>query len=180
MPPISPRGKSGSGAQGTAAAQIATPGEFPGSARSITAPYTDSARGHDFEPERSAESSSSADAHEAPGEEAPDSDTDLGAILGAIDDEVQEIAAGARAGIMAEFAGRVAYARKHLPRHQVAAAVAAFKQARKAALALVKRNAAQERAGRKKAATMARRRPRVAKGGRKPRNHAPRGGTRPT
>jgi hypothetical protein len=173
---ISPRGKSGNGAQGTAAAQIAAPGEFLGSARSITTPSADFARGHDFEPERplSAESGDIADATQAHAEEAPDADTDLGAVLSAIDDEVQGSAAGARAGIMADFAARVAHARKHLPRHQIAAAVAAFKEARKAALALVKRNAAQERAGRKKAATMARRRPRAAKGGRKPWNHAPR------
>jgi hypothetical protein len=174
MPPISPRGKSGSGAQGTAAARITAPGEFSGSARSITTPFAGPARGHDIEPERSlsADSGDIADAAQAQGEEAPDSDTDLGAILGAIDDEVQGSATGARAGIIAEFAARVAHARKYLPRHQVAAAVATLKQARKAALALVKRNAAQERAGRKKAATMARRRPRVAKGGRKPRSHA--------
>jgi hypothetical protein len=167
MPPISPRGKSGNGAQGTAAAQITALGEFSGSARAITTPFTGSAREPDFGPERplSAESGDIADAVQAQGEEAPDSETDLGAVLAAIDDDVQESAAGARAGIMAEFAGRIAHARKHLPRHQIAAAVAAFKEARKAALALVKRNAAEQRAGRKKAATMARRRPRVAKGG---------------
>jgi hypothetical protein len=167
MPPISPRGKSGDGAQGTAAAQITAPGEFSGAARSITTPFSGFARGHDFEPERptSAESSDIADTAQTQGSDTPDSDTDLGAVLAAIDDDVQDSAAGARAGIMAEFAGRIAYARKHLPRHQIAAAVAAFKEARKAALALVKRNAAEQRAGRKKAATMARRRPRVAKGG---------------
>lgn len=130
-------------------------------------------RGRDFEPERQlpADSGSSAEAQEAAGEEAPDLDTDLGAILGAIDDEVEGIATAARGGVMAEFAGRIAYARKHLPRSQIAAAVAALKAARKAALALVKRNAAQERAGRKKAASAGRgRRPRAA-GGRRTRNY---------
>jgi hypothetical protein len=174
MPPISPRGKSGSGAQGTAAAQITAPGEFSGAARSITTPFTGSARGHDFDSERPSESGDIADTAQTQGGEAPASDTELGAVLAAIDDDVQNSAAGARAGIMAEFAGRIAYARKHLPRHQIAAAVAAFKEARKAALALVKRNAAEQRAGRKKAATMARRRSRVAKGGPKPSSHAPR------
>jgi hypothetical protein len=172
MPPISPRGSSGDSAQGAAAAQITAPGGFSGSARSITTPNSDSARGRDFEPERQlpADSGSSAEAQEAAGEEAPDSDTDLGAILGAIDDEVEGIAAAARAGIMADFGGRIASARKHLPRSQIAAAVAALKEARKAALALVKRHAAQERAGRKKAASAGRgRRPRAA--GRRTRNY---------
>jgi hypothetical protein len=176
MLPISPRGKSGNGAQGTAGAQITAPGEFSGSARSITTPFTAPACGHDFENERplSAASGDIADTAQTQGKETPDSDADLGAVLAAIDDDVQDSAAGARAGIMAEFAGRIAYARKHLPRHQIAAAVAAFKEARKAALALVKRNAAEQRAGRKQAATMARRRPRVTEGGRKLWNHAPR------
>ena len=173
MPPISQRRSSGESARGAAAARITALGEFSGSARSITTPSSDSTHGRDFEAERllPANSGSSAEAHEAAGEEAPDSDSELGAILGAIDDEVEGIAAAARTGIMAEFAGRIASARKHLPRSQIAAAVAALKAARKAALALVKRHAAQERAGRKKAATAGRgRRPRAA-GARRTRNY---------
>jgi hypothetical protein len=105
--------------------------------------------------------------------EPAESNTDLHSVLAAIADDVQEIAAAARGGIMAEFAGRIADARKRLPRHAAAGAVAMLKEARKAALALVKRNAALELAGRKKAAIQARRRPSAARYGRKPGHHAP-------
>jgi hypothetical protein len=82
----------------------------------------------------------------------------LGLLLSAIDDDVHRFASAARDGINADFAARVAYARKHLPRHQLASALRGFAEARKAALALVSRNAAMEIAGRKKAALAARRR----------------------
>jgi hypothetical protein len=149
------------------ATQIIALGEFVGSARWITMPLGHPARGEDSAPARpaadkkenfsAAEVGNATDAAEAQGSEASGSDSELGAVLDAIDHDVQVSEAAACAGIMAEFAGRIAYARKHLPRDQVAAAIAAIVQARKAALATVKRNAADRRAGRKKAAAMARR-----------------------
>jgi len=85
-------------------------------------------------------------------------DTDLGALLGAIAEDVHQIAAAVSAGIMADFATRVAYARRHLPRHQLGGALHALAEARKAALAVARRNAAMELKARKKAALIARRR----------------------
>jgi hypothetical protein len=177
MPPISQRGSGGSGAGSPPAAQTIAPGEFSSSARTITAPHVVAARGKDLEAARptAAESGTLTEAIDAPGEEPPESDSELGALLAAIAEDVQESAAGARDGIMADFGARIAYAQKHLPRHLRAAAVGALKEARKAALALVSRNAAQELAGRKKAAIASRgRRPRAGKGGRKPWNLTPR------
>jgi hypothetical protein len=84
----------------------------------------------------------------------------LGLLLSAIDDDVNRFASAARDGINTDFVARVAHARKHLPRHQLAAALRGFAEARKAALTLVSRNAALELAGRKKAALAARRRTR--------------------
>jgi hypothetical protein len=94
------------------------------------------------------------------GDEYPDKDEMLGLLLSAIDDDVHRFASAARDAINADFAARVAYARKHLPRHQLAAALRGFAEARKAAFALVSRNAALELAARKKAALAARRRTR--------------------
>lgn len=169
MPAISSPGSSANGAERATATQIATLGEFSASVREIIASHVTSARGEDFEPARPlpAEVESLTEAAGAQGEEMSASDSELGAILGAIDDEIQGSAAAECASIMAEFAAHVAHARKHLPRHQVAAAVGALKQARKAALTIVKRNAAQERTGRKKQIVMERRR-RAGKGGRRP------------
>jgi hypothetical protein len=172
MPPISERGSGGSGAGSPPATQTIAPGEFSSTARGITAPHVVAARGEDLETARSAESGNLTEAIDAPGEEPPESDSELGALLAAIAEDVQDSAAGAREGIMADFGARIAYAQKHLPRHQRAAAVGALKEARKAALALVSRNAAQELAGRKKAAIASRgRRPRAGKGGRRPSNN---------
>lgn len=92
-------------------------------------------------------------------------------MLAAIADEVQDSAAAERAAIMADFGARIAYVRKHLRGHERAAALGALKHGRKAALALVKRKAAQELAGRKQAAIAARgSRPRASKGRRGPSN----------
>jgi hypothetical protein len=187
MPPIARPAFSRTNPERWTATQIFALGEFVGSARWITMPLGHPARGEDSAPARpttgakenfsaAAEASNATDAAEAQDGEAAGSDSELGAVLDAIDHDVQVSEAAACAGIMAEFAGRIAYARKHLPRDQVAAAIAAIVQARKAALATVKRNAAERRAGRKKAAAMARRRSRVTKGARTPLNHMPRGG----
>lgn len=98
---------------------------------------------------------------EADGSEETGSDAALGAVLNAIDRDVNARSEASRIGIVAEFAARIAYARKYLPRNQVSAAVAAIVQVRKAALAILKQTAAQERAGRKKAAMLAWRRLRI-------------------
>jgi hypothetical protein len=77
---------------------------------------------------------------------------------------------------MADFGARIADVRKRLRGHARSAALGALKEGRKAALALVKRNAAQELAGRKKAAIASRgRRPRAVKGGRTIWNNRPGG-----
>jgi hypothetical protein len=79
-------------------------------------------------------------------------DNELGPILAAIADEVQDTAAAASAAVGAEYAAKVAHARRHLPWHQVAGAVRAFDQERKASLEHIKRNAATSLAGRQRAA----------------------------
>jgi len=87
------------------------------------------------------------------GSEDPREDSDgLGALLASIADDVHHHATAARNGVIADFAGRAMHARRHLSRHLLAATLAAIKEARKAALALISRNAAMELAGRKKAA----------------------------
>jgi hypothetical protein len=124
-------------------------GEFVGETRWISTPRPPSATIDQFLPLRPATG----------GDEYPEKDEMLGLLLSAIDDDVHRFASAARHGINADFAARVAYARKHLPRHQLAAALRGFAEARKAALALVRRNAELELASRKKAAIAARRRP---------------------
>lgn len=86
-------------------------------------------------------------------------DIELGKILSAIAEEVHRLASLARCAIMAEYAGKIAHAYKFLPRHQVAGAVRAVKEARKATLALIKRNATAELVGRRQAAIRAYRKP---------------------
>jgi hypothetical protein len=133
-------------------------GLFLGSARWITTPHTNAAR-----IEKSGRTQTHDTAHEVfariTEEQAQGPDTELSALLDAITDEVQRIAAAACEGITRDFAARMAYARRYLPRHALAAALSALSQERKAALAIVKRYAAQELAGRKKIAIEARRRP---------------------
>jgi hypothetical protein len=79
-------------------------------------------------------------------------DNELGAILSAIAEEVQRVAAAASDGVVAEFAGRMRHARNSLPRGQIPAVLQVLKDARDAALALIKRNAAAELASRREAA----------------------------
>jgi hypothetical protein len=79
-------------------------------------------------------------------------DNELAKILSAITEDVQRVAAAASASVMAEFAGRMQHARKCLPRWQVPGALQSLKEARDAALAIVKRNAAADLAGRREAA----------------------------
>jgi hypothetical protein len=87
------------------------------------------------------------------GNEDPREDSDgLGALLASIADDVHHRVTAARNGVIADFAGRAMHARKHLSRHLLAATLAALKEQRKAALALISRNSAMEMAGRKKAA----------------------------
>jgi hypothetical protein len=107
------------------------------------------------------------------GSEDPREDSDgLGALLASIADDVHHRATAARNGVIADFAGRAMHARKHLSRHLLAATLAAIKEARKAALALISQNAALELAGRRQAAIAALRAGASASGGRK-RSHNP-------
>jgi hypothetical protein len=82
-------------------------------------------------------------------------DAELAGILAAIAEDVERWAAGARAGIAGEYAGKIADARKNLPRNRAAGAVRAFNDARISALALVKRMAAVDLATRREAAILA-------------------------
>jgi hypothetical protein len=102
------------------------------------------------------------------GEDPGDGTGGLGALLVAIADEVRGHAAAAREGVMADFAARVAHARKHLSPQLLAATLAAIKEQRKAALALVNRSVALEISGRQKAAV-------AAFGGNRPRRSGRRG-----
>lgn len=86
----------------------------------------------------------------------------------AVGDEIQIAAAAAAAGVMADFAARIAYARKHVPRHQLAAAIAAINAMRSAALATINRNAAMELAAKRRLVQMRRKRPLPRKS-----NHVP-------
>jgi hypothetical protein len=77
---------------------------------------------------------------------------DLPAILAAIADDIEHAANAASAAVMAEYAAKVAYARKHFPRALLAGDIRAFKEARDAALAVIKQNAKAARAARREAA----------------------------
>jgi hypothetical protein len=139
--------------------------------RAMVTPLTTSALGEDSVSKPFA-GENPAEAGEASAAPSPDASTELGAEPTAIDAETEESAAAARSGIMREFAGAIEAAHKHLPRLAVRGAVAALKQMRKAALALVKRRTAERRAGKQMARP--RRANRNSKGGGKPTNNAPR------
>jgi hypothetical protein len=161
MPRISRRRTDGSKSGHSPAARILALGEFLGSARWMMTPMTHTGAQSNFTNVRpaTAEKESFAGAPEPHGEEGAASDAELGPLLGAIADDVHATAAAARDGVLADFAARVAYARRFLTGPQLAATLGAIAQARKAALAAVKRNAALELSGRKKAAIASRRRP---------------------
>jgi hypothetical protein len=150
-----PTGFRGHNPKHQAALQNIVRGEFVGSARWVTASHSQAFRGEPVAATHQAANAQedfAAAAQAVCGEE----DTELGAMLGAIAEEVHQIAAAVQAGIMADFAARVVYARRHLPKHQIAGALAAIKQMRAAALAVAKQNAKTELAGRKKAAVAVR------------------------
>lgn len=121
-------------------------GEFCGLARWAAGPYATAAsrRGffHQSLPVGTADG----------GESLPGANETLDAVLAAIDSEIDWRTAAIRHGLEAEFAARVAHARKHLSPALLVATIAAVKQQREAALAWLNRNAAIEKAGRKKAA----------------------------
>jgi hypothetical protein len=94
------------------------------------------------------------------GEEGSEADPTLGPLLGVIADDVHHIAAAARAGVTADFALRVAHARKYMRGPQLAAALHGIAEARKAALAIIGRDAAAELAARKRIAIEAHTNPR--------------------
>jgi len=81
-------------------------------------------------------------------------DTELAQILSAIAEDVQRKAATVSRAVLADYAGKIAHARKHLPRHQLAGAVRAYAEARTAALAVIKQAAASELTARRKAAIL--------------------------
>jgi hypothetical protein len=146
---ISPPAFGRRGPEYAAAAQIITSGEFRGLARYLANPYAPHAPG------RAIARQHPGTGIDARGEDPREGAEALSALLGAIADEVHQHAAAARDGVLSDFAARVAHAHKHLSPHLLVAALAAFKEQRKAALAIISRNAASELAGRKKAAIMA-------------------------
>jgi hypothetical protein len=90
-------------------------------------------------------------------------DNELPLLLDAIAADVHKVASAARDGVITEFAARAAHARKHLPRNQVAAALNGIAEARRAALALIKKNETSELCTRRAAALAARRRSRIVR-----------------
>lgn len=82
------------------------------------------------------------------------SDEDMQALLSAITEEAQREATGARQGIIAEFAGRMAHARKQLSGRDLAAALYVLKQERRAALAMLEQRHREVVEGRRKAALL--------------------------
>jgi hypothetical protein len=135
-------------------AHISALGAFLAEERWIAPPHPHSVLIDDFLPMRPRSDA-------GPTEEQPEADHTLGLLLAVIADDVHQFASAARDGIVADFAARAAHARKCLPRAQLAATLSGLAQARKAALAVVSRNAALEIAGRKRAAIEARRRRRA-------------------
>jgi hypothetical protein len=176
MPSISRRGDGGNKSTQWSPARITALGEFLGSARWIMTPNSNATPEQNFTPERAAPDWKENFAETPDSQNAGDtgSDTELGPLLGAIADDVHAIAGAAREGVLADFAARVAHARRHQSGPQLLATLAALAQARKAALAVVKQNAALELAGRKKAALTAHRLPRLPKNKRTRWNHAQR------
>jgi hypothetical protein len=161
MPSIAAAGFSRDGPDRWTSAQIIALGEFVGSARWATASQSKAPHSDPATHVRSAtnpQESFAASADALCGEE----DIELGPLLGAIAEDVHCLAAAIRAGIMADFAARLVYARRHLPRQQIPGALAVIRQARAAALAVAAQNAKAELQGRKKAAIAARRRLRNA------------------
>jgi len=77
---------------------------------------------------------------------------ELGQFLSGIAEDVNQRCATVCAGISAEFAARMEFARKTLPRDQVAGVVAMLRAACKAALVVARKNAKEELTARKKAA----------------------------
>ncbi len=155
-----PAGSGGHKPKRDPAPQNIVRGEFVGSARWATASHYQAFRG---EPVVATRQAANAQEDFAAATEAlcGEQDTELGAILGGIAKEVHQIAGAVCAGIVADFAARAAYARRHLPRHLVAGALAAIRQARGAALAIAARNAKAELQGRKAAAIASRARLRL-------------------
>lgn len=137
-----------SGSEYPVPGEIIVKGEFRGLARWLSSPFAADTPRTGISPARPGEAVLQNEDPGAGGDE-------LGVLLAAIADEVHRHASAAREGILADFAARAAHARKHLPRNLLAATLASIKQQRKAALALISRNASLEIAGRRKAAIAA-------------------------
>jgi hypothetical protein len=152
--------------------QIIAKGEFRGLARWLTSPFATAAQDKGIFPVRPGDGTGYS-------EDPAGASDDLAALLDAIADDVQRHASAARDGVLADFAARAAHARKHLSRNLLTATLAAIRQQRKAALALIGRNAALERAGRREAAIAARGGKTVRRNGsKKPNNDSPGNGPR--
>lgn len=137
-----------SGSQHIVPGQITANGGFRGLARWLTGPYASDAQRNGF---FSARPAGGVIDTEDPG----GASDELGMLLAAIADDVHRHVAAAREGVLADFSARAAHARKHLSRNLLAATLAAIKEQRKAAMALIRRNASLEIAARRKAAIAA-------------------------
>ena len=91
----------------------------------------------------------------------------LAPMLAAISDDGQRMLVAIEAGILLDFAIRIATARHQAPRHELAAMIAALKLAQRAALIAVRQRVKAEITGRRSAAIRDRRQPvRLALGNR--------------
>jgi hypothetical protein len=138
-----------------------TLGEFAASARWATTNRSDPVPTGYIEFARAAFRQDNVATDETPLGSPDEGDVDLGPLLGAIAEDAHRIAAAVRTGILADFAARTTHARRHTPRHLLAGALTAIKQARLAALAAASMNAKNELKGRMQAAIASRRRVRL-------------------
>jgi hypothetical protein len=146
IPPISRHQTGGYGPEYPVSGRNTAAGEFQGTARWLTSAYGTGASGKDIIAGQHPSAGIGAE-----GEDPRDPGDELGALMAAIAAEVYGHAAAAREGVMADFAARVAHARKHQSKSVLAATLGAIKEQRKAALALISRNAALELAARRNA-----------------------------
>jgi hypothetical protein len=91
-------------------------------------------------------------ARPSPSPPAPENADNLDPLLAAIAEDVQHTLALQRSSITAEFSNRLHHARRHAPRHELAAIVVALRQAKRAALTAAAQHAAAALLGRRRTA----------------------------
>jgi hypothetical protein len=86
-------------------------------------------------------------------------DTELRNLLAGVAADAQRMMSGAYEVVAAEYAGKIEFARKTLPRDQAAGVIGALKAVRDAAFATIRQRTADELAGRREALIRAHRKP---------------------